>query len=232
MTITFLILGAVVVLFIWNRLPVELVAVGAALSLYATGVLEVEEALTGFGDPAVVLIASLFVVSEGLDATGVTAWAGQELIARVGESRTRLMVLVLLLVAFLTALISVNGAVAALVPMVVVLAVRTGRPTSQLLMPLAFGAHAGSMLALTGTPVNVLVSDAAAGAGAGTFGFFEFTLVGIPLVAGTIAVVVLFGQRLLPERTPESLPADLSDHARTLTRQYLQDHRVYRRGGR
>ena len=228
MTITFLILGAVVVLFIWNRLPVELVAVGAALSLYATGVLEVEEALTGFGDPAVVLIASLFVVSEGLDATGVTAWAGQELIARVGESRTRLMVLVLLLVAFLTALISVNGAVAALVPMVVVLAVRTGRPTSQLLMPLAFGAHAGSMLALTGTPVNVLVSDAAAGAGAGTFGFFEFTLVGIPLVAGTIAVVVLFGQRLLPERTPESLPADLSDHARTLTRQYLQDHRVYR----
>ena len=116
MTITFLILGAVVVLFIWNRLPVELVAVGAALSLYATGVLEVEEALTGFGDPAVVLIASLFVVSEGLDATGVTAWAGQELIARVGESRTRLMVLVLLLVAFLTALISVNGAVTAPTP--------------------------------------------------------------------------------------------------------------------
>ncbi len=228
MTITFLILGAVVVLFIWNRLPVELVAVGAALALYATGVLEVEEALTGFGDPAVVLIASLFVVSEGLDATGVTAWAGQELIARVGESRTRLLVLVLLLVAVLTALISVNGAVAALVPMVVVLAVRTGRPTSQLLMPLAFGAHAGSMLALTGTPVNVLVSDAADSAGAGPFGFFEFTLVGLPLVAGTIAVVVLFGQRLLPERTPQSLPADLSDHARTLSRQYLRDHLVFR----
>ena len=228
MTITFLILGAVVVLFIWNRLPVELVAVGAALALYATGVLEVEEALTGFGDPAVVLIASLFVVSEGLDATGVTAWAGQELIARVGESRSRLMVLVMLLVAVLTALISVNGAVAALVPMVVVLAVRTGRPTSQLLMPLAFGAHAGSMLALTGTPVNVLVSDAAASRGAGAFGFFEFTLVGVPLVAGTIVVVLVFGQRLLPERTPHSLPADLSDHARTLTRQYLRDHRVFR----
>ena len=228
MTITFLILGAVVVLFVWNRIPVELVAVGAALSLYFTGVLEVEEALTSFGDPAVVLIAALFVVSEGLDATGVTAWAGQQLIARVGESRTRLIVLVLLLVAFLTALISVNGSVAALTPMVVVLALRTGRPTSQLLMPLAFGAHAGSMLALTGTPVNVLVSDAARGAGTGPFGFFEFTLVGVPLVAGTIAIVVLFGQRLLPERTPESLPAALSDHARTMTRQYLSDHRVYR----
>lgn len=230
MTITFMILAGVVVLFVWNKLPVELVAVGAALSLYAFDVLTVDESLAGFGDPAVVLIASLFVVSEGLDATGVTAWAGQQLIAKVGESRSRLIVLVMLLVAFLTALISVNGAVAALAPMVVVLAVRTGRPTSQLLMPLAFGAHAGSLLALTGTPVNVLVSDAADAAGAGGFNFFEFALVGVPLVAGTIGVVLLLGERLLPQRTPESLPADLSDHARTLTLQYLRDHRVYRLG--
>ena len=68
----------------------------------------------------------------------------------------------MLLVALLTALISVNGAVAALLPVVVVLAVRLGRPPSQLLLPLAFAAHAGSLLALTGTPVNVIVSDAAA----------------------------------------------------------------------
>lgn len=228
MTTTFLILAATVVLFVWNRLPVELVAVGAALALYGTGVLTVNEAMAGFGDPAVILIAALFVVSEGLDATGVTAWAGQQVIERVGESRQRLIVLMMGLVSMLTALISVNGAVAALVPMVVVLALRTGRPTSQLLMPLAFGAHAGSMLALTGTPVNVLVSDAAHAAGVGPFGFFEFTLVGVPLVVGTTVMVLLLGQRLLPSRTPDSLPADLSDHARTLSRQYLRDHRVYR----
>ena len=112
-------------------------------------------------------IASLFVVSEALDSTGVTAWAGQQLIMRAGASRRRLVVLTMLLVAALTALISVNGAVAALVPMVVVLAVRLKLSPSQLLMPLAFAAHAGSMLALTGTPVNVLVSEAAADAGAG-----------------------------------------------------------------
>ena len=88
------------------------------------------------------------MVSEGLDASGVTAWAGQELSARVGESRVRLVVFLMLLVAFLTALISVNGAVAALLPVAVVLAVRLRRPPSQLLMPLAFGAHAGSLLAL------------------------------------------------------------------------------------
>lgn len=82
--ITLLTLAAVVVLFVWNRLPVELVAVGAALSLFGSGVLTMPEALAGFGDPAVILIAALFVVSEGLDATGVTTWVGQELVNRAG----------------------------------------------------------------------------------------------------------------------------------------------------
>ena len=127
-TITFLILAAVVVVFVWDQLPVGVVAIGTALALWATGVLDLEQALAGFGDPTVIFIASLFVVSESLDAAGVTSWAGQELIARVGESRTRLVVLTMLLVAVLTALISVNGAVAALVPMAVVTAVRLGRP--------------------------------------------------------------------------------------------------------
>jgi len=86
-TITFLILGAVVAVFIWDRLPVAAVALGVALSLWATGVLDLEQALAGFGDPTVIFIASLFVVSEALDATGVTAWAGQQLIARAGGGR-------------------------------------------------------------------------------------------------------------------------------------------------
>jgi di/tricarboxylate transporter len=228
MVATFIILGAVVVLFVWNRLPVEIVAVGAALALYATDVLTIEQSLAGFGDPAVILIASLFVVSEGLDATGVTTWAGQLIIGRAGASRARLIIVIMLLVALTTALISVNGAVAALLPMVVVVAVRLDAPPSKLLLPLAFAAHAGSMLALTGTPVNVIVSEAAHNAGAPSFGFFEFALVGVPLVAGTIAIVVLVGDRLLPNRVPKVLSPDLSDHARTLCVQYLDAHRVFR----
>src|SRR4051812_6726386 len=223
-TVTYIVLGAAVVVFVWDRLPVALVAVGVALSLWATGVLGLDQALAGFGDPTVVFIASLFVVSEALEASGVTAWAGQVLMARVGESRTRLIVLTLLLVALLTALISVNGAVAALIPVTVVLVVRLKRPTSQLLLPLAFGAHAGSLLALTGTPVNVIVSDAAADAGAGRFGFFAFAVAGVRLVAGTIAIVVLFGERLLPARAPRAITRDFSDHARTLIDQWEIDH--------
>ena len=88
-TITFLVLGGAVAVFVWDRLPVAVVAIGVALSLWATGVLELDQSLAGFGDPTVLFIASLFVVSEALDATGVTAWAGQQLIARAGDSRTR-----------------------------------------------------------------------------------------------------------------------------------------------
>jgi di/tricarboxylate transporter len=126
----------------------------------------------------------------------------------------------MLLVAALTALISVNGAVAALLPVVVVIAVRLGRSPSQLLIPLVFAAHAGSMLALTGTPVNVIINEAAIDYGVSSFGFFEFALVGIPLVIGAIVIAILFGERLLPTRAPKNMPSDFSRHARTLLGQY------------
>ena len=215
-----IIVGAVI-LFVWNRLPVVMVAMGLRWPSTPPACLSLDEALGGLGDPAVIFIATLFVVSAGLEATGVTAWAGQLLIARAGkDSRTRLLVLTMLLVSLLTALISVNGAVAALLPVVVVMAVRLKRMPSQLLMPLVFSAHAGSMLALTGTPVNVLVSNAASDAGVGRFGFFEFTLVGVPLLLGAMAIIILFGERLLPHRSGPSIPSDFSKHAQTLVEQY------------
>ena len=200
--ITFAVLAVTVGVFIWDRVPVAIVALGVALSLWATGVIDLQQAFAGFGDPTVMFIAALFVVSEALDATGVTAWAGEQVMARVGEGRNRLLVLVMLLAALLTALISVNGTVAALVPVGVVIAVRVRRSPSELLMPLAFAAHAGSLLLLTGSPVNLLVSDYAEEAGLGAFGLFDFTLAGVPLVAGTVVLVVLLGGRLLPTRRP------------------------------
>lgn len=216
----FAIIGAIVVLFMWDRLPVIAVCIGAALAMWATGILTINQALSGFGDPAVVFIASLFVVSAGLEVSGVTAWAGQLLIKQAGTSRTRLIVLMMGFVSVLCALISLNGAVAALLPVVIVMAIRLGRSPSQLLMPLVFGAHAGSKLMLTGSPVNVLVVEAATDAGARGFSYFEFALIGIPLLIGCIAIVVLFGEKLLPHRTSATLPPDLSRHATTLVEQF------------
>ncbi|KRA25557.1 di-/tricarboxylate transporter [Microbacterium sp. Root61] len=217
---TLVILVLAIAAFLSNRIPLGIVAIGVSLALFFTGVLTLPEALAGFGDPTVLFIAALFVVSESLDSTGVTAWAGQKVIGRAGTGRKTLLVVISLMVALATALISINGAVAALLPLVVVVAARAGIPSSQLLMPLAFAAHAGSLLLLTGTPVNILVSDFAEGAGGRAFGYFEFALVGLPLLAGTIVILLLFGRRLLPNRSGGEMPLDLVRHTRLLRSQY------------
>jgi di/tricarboxylate transporter len=222
-SVTFVILGVIVVLFVSNRVPIAIIAIGTALSLWATGLLNLEQATAGFGDPVVLLIASLFVVSEALDATGVTAWVGQMLVDRAGGDRSRILLAVMVVCAAITALITPNASVAALVPVVVIIAVRVGQPTSQLLIPLAFAAHAGGLLALTGSPVNVIISDAAEQAGAGRFGFFEFAPTGIPLLIGTAIIVLVLGPRLLPHRSPASTPRDLTQLDATLRRHYRVD---------
>ena len=218
--IVFAIIAAVIGLFMWDRLPVIVVCVGCALALWATGILTIGQSLAGFGDPATIFVATLFVISAGMERSGVTAWVGQVLIDKAGDSRVRLIVFMMLAVGLLSALISVNGAVAALLPVVVVLAVRLNRSPGRLLMPLVFGAHCGSMLLLTGTPVNVLVSEALFDATGQGFGYFEFALAGIPIIIGGVLIAVLLGEKLLPARVSKTLPSDLSRHAHTLVEQY------------
>ena len=217
---TTVILVLAIAAFLSNRISLGVIAIGVSLSLFFSGVLTLPEALAGFGDPTVLFIAALFVVSEALDATGITAWAGQQVLGRAGGRRTTLLLVLCGLVAALTALISVNGAVAALYPLVVLICSRVNIPSSQLLLPLAFAAHAGSMLLLTGTPVNIIVSDFAAESGGRQFSYFEFALVGLPLLAGTVAILLLLGQRLLPSRSGTAMPMDLARHARVLRGQY------------
>ena len=219
-TVTFVILGAAIVLFVSNRVPVAIVAMGVSLSLWATGVLEIDEALAGFGDPTVLFIAGTFVVAEALDATGVTTWVGQQMLARSGTGTDRLLSTMMVVCALLTALITPNASVASLIPAAVLVSLRSREAPSRLLIPLAFAAHAGALLALTGSPVSVIVSDALEDAGGERFGFFEFALAGIPLLIGTIVIVRLLGPRLLPDRTPEHAPVDFGDLARTLRSEY------------
>ena len=122
------IIAAVVALFIWGRLPVMLVALMVPLTLFMTGILTLDQVFSGFGDTVVIFIASLFVVAAGLEATGVTAWVAQWLSRAVGASLLRLSVLTMLIAAVLSPLISQGGAVAALVPVATLLALRMGHP--------------------------------------------------------------------------------------------------------
>lgn len=221
-------LGVVVVLFIWNRIPVEIVAIGTAVALWATGLLTTGQAMSGFGDPVTLFIASVLVVGEALDASGATSWAAQRLTGRVGDHPRRLLVLTMVMGAALTPLITLNGAVAALMPIVMAMALRSGQSPSQLLMPLTFAGGAGGLLILTGSPVNVIISEVANDAGAGQFGFFEFTLVGVPALLGVMAIIMLLGGRLLPKRAAKLDSRDSSKHAEALIRQYALTGNLYR----
>ena len=212
-TISLLVLAAVVVVFIWNRISVGAVAVLTSLTLYATGVVTADQALAGFGDPVVIFIASLFVVSEGIDSAGVTTWAGQRLLDVSGDRPKVALLAVMGLASVMSALITLNGAAAALIPMVVVIAMRLKVSPGRMLMPMAFAGSAGSLLILTASPINVLVTDAANDAGTAGFSFFSFTILGIPLLLATMAVVALLGPRVLPVRVPDAQPPDLSRYA-------------------
>jgi di/tricarboxylate transporter len=219
-TLLFGIVVATIALFVWNRLPLVVVAMGSALALYFTGILSLDQVLRGFGDPVVMFVASLFIVTAGLEATGVTAWIGQQFERMVAGNPDRLLVLGVVAVALLCPLINASGAVGALMPVVMLLVVRLGEQPARFLMPMAFASGAGAHLALTGAPKNVLIADATGTYAGRALNFFEFALVGVPLLAGTVAIVLLLGARLVPRRTAPSLPRDLSLHAETLVQQY------------
>jgi len=226
--LTLLILAATILVFVWNRLPAGIVALGVALSLWATGVLTLDEVLSGFGSPTVILIAALFVVAEALDAAGITTWVGQKIIDHSGDSRSRMICLLLGAVAILSALITPNGAAAALIPIVVILAVRRNESPSMLLMPVAFAAHAGALLVLTGSPVTLLVSEAIEKETGSGLAFFEVAWAGVPIFIGTLLIALFLGRRLLPDRKPKSMIRDLSSLPDILSRQYIHEDELAR----
>jgi di/tricarboxylate transporter len=125
-------------------------------------------------------------------------------------------------------MITTNGSVAALVPMVVALAVQFSIRPSKVLMPLAFAAHSGALLVLTASPVSVLTMETARESGVGELNFFSFTLLGVPLLIGTIVLVLLFGGRLLPDREPTTALKDLSALPGTLEKHYLAEDKLGR----
>ena len=184
--------------------------------------------MAGFGDPVVVFIAAMFVVSEGIESTGITAWAGGRMVALARGRRTRVLVGTMALCAVATALISLSGAVAALIPMVVLVALRSNLPPSRMLMPMVYAGSAGSLLVLIGSPVNIIVSEASDEAGSGAFGFFEFAWLGVPILVGTMALAVVLTPRVLPDRKSSVSTRDLSRHAETLAQHYNLADGFYR----
>lgn len=204
------------VLFVWNRVPAVIVAIGTALILYLTGVLDMRETLGGFGDPVVILLVALFSIAVALEESGIATWAGQLLLRHTGGNATWRLVAIMVIAAVFSPLMGMNGAVVAIVPIVAAIAVHTSTAPSKLMIPLAFACTAGANLSLLGSPVNVVAAEKIDAAGAGPFGFFAWAFVGIPQVVGTIVIVVLLGSRLLPERRPLTVVSPVTGAVETL----------------
>ncbi len=205
MVIVFLILGVTLVLFVLDRIRVDLVALLALLALLLTGMITVTEALAGFSATIVIIIAALFIVSFGLLQTGVAAMLGRLLGKLAANSEVRIIALVMGIVASLSAFMSSTGAVAMLLPAVVSVAKDARRSPAKFAMPLAFGSLIGGMLTLIGTPPNLVVSDALVAAGEAPFGFFAFTPIGLAILVVGVLFMVLIGRHLLPDRAPRAL---------------------------
>jgi di/tricarboxylate transporter len=198
-----IILSVAVVLFVTEALSIDLIAVLMLLALAGTGILTVEQALSGFSDPAVITIAGFFVVSAAFFETGVVEAIGSRLHRVSGSSRLRLQVATMFVAAAIAAFLSNVVTTAVLMPAVISLARRIRQPVSQFLMPLSFGAVLGGKITLIGSSVNIAVSQALPRYNMPPFGFFEFAPLGVPLMLAGILFMVLVGSRLLPDAEEE-----------------------------
>jgi di/tricarboxylate transporter len=205
------ILLVTIILFVTERLRLDVVALMSLLALLLTGILSPAQALAGFADPVVIMIAALFVVGDALFQTGVAQAMGRLPGKLAGDSEVRLLVVIMILVALLSGFMSSTGTVAVMLPVVVGLAWARDLSPSKLLIPLSVASLLGGMLTLIGTAPNIVVSNHLEAMGRDPFGFFSFTPIGLIVVVVGIAFMALVGRRLLPDRAAPDTPAKLED---------------------
>lgn len=203
------ILSVTILLFIWGKFSPDIVALLSMISLFLSGVLSLDETLSGFSNATVIMIASLFIIGEGMSQTGWTALAGKKLIGLAKKSSTKLLLIVTLGAGVLSGFVSNTGTVATLIPVTISSAWSVGTMPSKVLMPMAFGSNTGGLLTLTGTPPNIIVNNSMEEAGIASFSFFEFALIGLPLLIVGLLYFRFLGLKLLPKRKTNNKPVDI-----------------------
>jgi di/tricarboxylate transporter len=222
------ILVITIALFIHGKYPPDVVALISMISLYVFGILDLGETLSGFSNPTVIMIAGLFVIGEGISKTGWTAMAGQKFMKLAEKSVSKLLVIVTLGSGVLSGFVSNTGTVAAFLPVTISSAWKIGTLPSQVLMPVAFGSNTGGLLTLTGTPPNIIVSNALLESGNEGFSFFEFGLIGLPLLLITVLYFRYMGFRFLPKNKTNNKPVDIDATMHKWIESYKVENDYYR----
>ncbi|MQW03145.1 SLC13 family permease [Sinorhizobium meliloti] len=202
-TFSFLVLGAMMIFFIWGRFRYDIVACSALMLSVAVGIVPFDNAFDGFSDDIVIIVGSALIVSAGVARSGVVDAAIQRFLPDLQSVRAQLALLVVT-VTVLSAFIKNIGALAIMIPVAFQFARRSNVQPSVFLMPMAFGSLIGGLMTQVGTSPNVVVSRVRADLTGESFTMFDFTPVGASL-ALVGAVFLLFGYRLVPERKSQQV---------------------------
>jgi di/tricarboxylate transporter len=191
------------ILFGTEKLPVDVVGIILVIGLVLTNVLNVNEALAGFGDNVIVTIAGLFILTGGLIKTGLVDLIGRRLYRIAGNNEFVLTALIMFVAAASASVLKNTTTTAMFLPVVIGLSERAKIPPSKLLMPLAFGAILGGSCTLIGTSTNLAVSGAMTRYGMAPYSMFELTTVGFLTFAVGMLYMLFIGRRMLPARGGE-----------------------------
>ncbi|NNC90515.1 MAG: SLC13 family permease [Akkermansiaceae bacterium] len=201
------ILGVSLVLFVTEKLRMDVVALLVLGTLGVSGLVTLEEALAGFSNPAVVTVWAMFILSAGLSATGIADIIGRQVLALAGTGEVRMILVIMLTTGVLSAFMNNIGVAALMLPVVMDIARRTETSPSRLLMPMAYASLLGGLTTLIGTPPNLVASTVLRQSGHGGFELFEFAPIGVPALAAGALFIALVGRHLLPAKMPEEMRA-------------------------
>lgn len=197
-------------LFVTESVRYDLIAVGVAVVLAATGVLQPKEAFGGFSSPAVMLIAAMYVFGAAFTRWGIAESLGARFLGSGDkDSEIRLIIKIVILSALLSGVLSNAGVVAILIPVLSGIGRRRGIPVSKLLMPLAYGSLMGGLLSVIATSKNLAVNGILADSGHEPMALFEFSHFGLAMLGVGVLYMIFPGSRLLPAKRVDS---SLTEH--------------------
>lgn len=195
--ITLLFLLFAIVMFVTEKIPLGLTSMIVCVGLVVTRVLDWKTAFSGFIDSNVILFVAMFIVGGALFETGMANEIGG-LVTKFARTERGLIVAIMVIVGLMSGVLSNTGTAAVLIPVVIGIAAKSGYNRSRLLMPLVFAAAMGGNLSLIGAPGNLIAQSTLQEATGESFGFFEYAIVGLPILAAGILFYATIGFKLLP----------------------------------